>query len=386
MSQAEIPATMRAVVTRGHGGIDQLEYHEDWPTPIAAPGEVLIEVGACGLNNTDINTRSGWYAKSVREGTTMTGGAQGFIETGNDGGWGESVQFPRIQGADVCGRVVALGDGTSRQLLGQRVMIETWIRDWNDPDNIEKCRYFGSELNGGFADYTTVDARNVHSVESTLRDAELAPFATSWVTAENMLDQATVTKGDVVLVTGASGGVGTALIQLIRRRSATPVALCSESKADQVREIGADSILPREPQDLPAALDQAIGRRSVDVIADVVGGALWPKLIDALRQGGRYTCAGAIAGPIVEFDLRTFYLNDLTFTGATVIPRGLFARLVDYIQRGEVSPVLAATYPLRDLASAQKAFLAKQHVGNIVAIVRDQNKNQNEIIGSITSI
>ena len=93
-----------------------------------------------------------------------------------------------------------------------------------------------------------------------------------------------------------------------------------------------------------------------------------------MRPGGRYTCAGAIAGPMVEFDLRTFYLNDLTFTGATVIPRGLFARLVGYIERGEVSPVLAATYPLRDLASAQKAFLAKQHVGNIVAIVRDPNK------------
>ena len=132
--------------------------------------------------------------------------------------------------------------------------------------------------------------------------------------------------------------------------------------------------MPREPHDLPAALDQAIGRRSVDVIADIVGGSLWPQLIDVLCPGGHYTCAGAIAGPMVEFDLRTFYLNDLTFTGATVIPRGLFARLVSYIERGEVSPVLAATYPLRDLASAQKAFLAKQHVGNIVAMVRDPNK------------
>lgn len=386
MSQAEIPATMRAVVTRGHGGIDQLEYREDWPTPIAAPGEALIEVGACGLNNTDINTRSGWYAKSVREGTTVTGGTQGFIETGDDGGWGESVQFPRIQGADVCGRVAALGEGVSRELLGQRVMIETWIRDWNDPDNIGKCRYFGSECDGGYAEYTTVDARNVHSIESPLSDAELATFATSWVTAENMLDRAAVVKGDVVLVTGASGGVGTALVQLIRRRSATPVALCSESKANQLRGIGADAILPREPHDLPAALDQAIGRRSVDVIADVVGGPLWPQLIDVLRPGGRYTCAGAIAGPMVEFDLRTFYLNDLTFTGATVIPQGLFARLVGYIERGEVSPVLAATYPLRDLASAQKAFLAKQHVGNIVAIVRDPNKMQNETIGPVAAI
>jgi len=374
MKQLEVPTSMRAVVTRSHGGIEQLEYREDWPTPVAAPGEVLVEVGACGLNNTDINTRSGWYAKSVREGTTVAGGTQGFIATGDDGGWGGSVQFPRIQGADVCGRVVGLGTGAPRELLGQRVLIETWIRDWSDPDNIEKCRYFGSECDGGYAEYTTVDARNVHSIESPLSDAELATFATSWATAENMLERAVVAQGDVVLVTGASGGVGTALLQLVRRRRAIPVALCNKSKANQLRAIGADAILPREPHNLPAAIDQAIGRRSVDVVADVVGGSLWPQLIDVLRAGGRYTCAGAIAGPVVEFDLRTFYLNDLTFTGATVIPPGLFTRLVGYIERGEVSPILAATYPLRDLAAAQEAFLAKQHVGNIVAIVRDPSK------------
>jgi NADPH:quinone reductase-like Zn-dependent oxidoreductase len=371
MSQTEIPATMRAVVTHGHGGIDQLEYHEDWPTPIAAPGEVLIKVGACGLNNTDINTRSGWYAKSVREGTTLDGGIQGFVTAEKDGGWGNSVNFPRIQGADVCGCVVALGTGAPKELLGQRILIDPWIRDWNDPDNIAKCQYFGSECDGGYAEYTTIDARNAYSIESPLTDAELATFATSWSTAENMLDRAAVEEGDEVLVTGASGGVGTALVQLIRRRRAIPIALCSESKADRLRAIGANAILPREPTDLPAELERAIGHRSVDVVADVVGGSLWPQLIDVLHKGGRYTCAGAIAGPLVEFDLRTFYLNDLTFTGATVIPQGLFARLVGYIERGEVSPVLAATCPLRELAAAQKTFLTKRHVGNIVATVRD---------------
>jgi len=97
----------------------------------------------------------------------------------------------------------------------------------------------------------------------------------------------------------------------------------------------------------------------------VVGGELWPRLIDALARGGRYTCAGAIAGPIVEFDLRTFYLRDLTFTGATIVPPGVFADLVGYIERGEIGPLLAATYPLKELAAAQEAFIAKRHVGNI---------------------
>jgi NADPH:quinone reductase-like Zn-dependent oxidoreductase len=87
-----------------------------------------------------------------------------------------------------------------------------------------------------------------------------------------------------------------------------------------------------------------------------------------LRRGGRYSCAGAIAGPIVRFDLRAFYLNDLVFTGATVVPPGLFADLVGYIARGEVRPLLAGTWKLEDLKAAQEAFLEKKHVGNFVVV------------------
>ena len=324
------------------------------PDPVPGPGEAVARVLACG---------SGLTIQHVKAGRL-------------------SAKFPRIIGHEITGEIVEVGPAVTGLAVGVPVTAYYYL-------NCGHCRWclsgleplceagegnVGKDCDGGYAEYTTVDARNVHSIESPLSDAELATFATSWATAENMLERAVVAEGDVVLVTGASGGVGTALLQLIRRRQAIPVALCNKSKANQLRAIGADAILPREPHNLPAAIDQAIGRRSVDVVADVVGGPLWPQLIDVLRAGGRYTCAGAIAGPVVEFDLRTFYLNDLTFTGATVIPPGLFTRLVGYIERGEVSPILAATYPLRDLAAAQEAFLAKQHVGNIVAIVRDPSK------------
>ena len=142
--------------------------------------------------------------------------------------------------------------------------------------------------------------------------------------------------------------------------------MCGESKAAAVAAVGPDAVLPRDPADLKAALRAATGGETVTVVADVVGGALWPQLIDALARGGRYTCSGAIAGPLVELDLRTLYLRDLTFTGATVVPPGVFADLVGYIARGEVRPLLAATYPLKDLVAAQEAFIAKRHVGNIV--------------------
>lgn len=95
---------------------------------------------------------------------------------------------------------------------------------------------------------------------------------------------------------------------------------------------------------------------------------MWPKLIDMLERGGRYTCSGAIAGPIVQFDLRTFYLRDLTFTGSTVNTPQNFFDVVKYIENGQIKPALAATYPLSRLREAQQAFIDKHHTGNIVVI------------------
>lgn len=366
-SESPIPKTMRAVVLTGHGGLDRLEYHEDWPTPDPGPDEVLVKVHACGLNNTDVNTRTAWYSKGVSERTT--GGAFESADE-DDATWGgAAITFPRIQGADVAGAVVAIGPDADEALLGKRVLIDTWLRDWSDPGNPDKAGYFGSECDGGFADYVVIDHRQVYPVASALSDAELATFATSYVTAENMLKRANVVQDDVVLIPGASGGVGSALIQLANRRGATTIAMCGTDKAAQVEAIGPRSVLPRAPDDLRAALVQSVGRETVTVVADVVGGPYWPQLIDVLARGGRYTCAGAIAGPMVEMDLRTFYLRDLTFTGATVVPLGVFADLVGYIEREEIRPMLAQTFPLKHLADAQNAFMAKQYVGNIVVIM-----------------
>ena len=358
------PATMRAFVLTGHGDLDRLEFHDAWPVPPVTTGMVLVRVLACGLNNTDINTRTAWYSKRVSESTT---GAAFTEADEDDATWGGApIVFPRIQGADVAGRVVAVGAQVDPGLVGRRVMIDPWLRDWDDPHNLDKSGYFGSELDGGFADYTVVDHRNVHPIDCDLDDAELATFATSSITAENMLNHAAVASGDVVLIPGASGGVGSALVQLARRRGALAVAMASAEKHDAVRALGADAVVERSPDDLRASLRDVIGRDSVDVVADVVGGADWPALIDLLVRGGRYTCAGAIAGPMVTLDLRTLYLRDLTLSGATVVPPGVFADLVGYVERGEIQPLLARSYPLEDLHRAQRAFVSKRHVGNIV--------------------
>ncbi|MEO1066355.1 MAG: alcohol dehydrogenase family protein [Pseudomonadota bacterium] len=358
--------TMHAFVLTGHGDMDKLVFHENWPRPEPGPDDVLIKVHACGLNNTDVNTRSGWYSKAVTEATT--GSAYQDVAEEDPSWGGAAITFPRIQGADVCGTVVAVGANADETLIGKRVITDNWLRDWSDPLDKNKTGYFGSERDGGFAEYTTTDHRNVGVVHTDLTDAELATFSCSYTTAEGMLSHAEVTGNDVVLITGASGGVGSAAIQLAKRRGATVVALASEAKHDDVKSVGADIVLPRSPENLPDALKDALGRETVSVVADIVGGDYFPTLIETLERGGRYTTSGAIAGPIVDLDLRTLYLSDLTFIGSTVVPPHVFKDLVSYIERGEVKPLLAASYPLADLHEAQRAFIEKKHTGNIVVM------------------
>lgn len=223
---------MRAFVLTGHGGPEKLVLEPAWPVPRLGAGEALIEVSACGVNNTDVNTRVGWYSLRARDGAeggrAADAGARAAPRIGDggagaDGGWLAALEFPRIQGADVCGRVVAVAPGVSESLLGRRVLVDPWLRDWDAPLKLEGCVYLGSEHDGGFAEYLSVPARNVHPIESALSDVELASFATASLTAMNMLDRVGVTEGESVLVTGASGGVGSALVQLARERgAATP--------------------------------------------------------------------------------------------------------------------------------------------------------------------
>jgi NADPH:quinone reductase-like Zn-dependent oxidoreductase len=124
-------------------------------------------------------------------------------------------------------------------------------------------------------------------------------------------------------------------------------------------------VIDRATPDMAEAIRTAAGG-GVDVALDVVGGGLFGHLVEALRHGGRYSTSGAIAGPVVDFDLRQLIYKDLQLTGATIVPPGTAPRLVSLIEQGLLRPLLAAQYPLRELAAAQEAFMEKRHVGNIV--------------------
>ena len=221
--------------------------------------------------------------------------------------------------------------------------------------------YIGSECDGGFADYVTVAARHAYPIETTLSDAELASFPCSYSTAENMLTRAQVTEKDTLLITGASGGVGSAAIQLAKARGARVIAVAGDKKQQSVLDAGADQALVRGD-----SLEAVLGENAVDVVIDLVGGEEWPELLNILRPFGRYAVSGAIAGPIVALDLRTLYLKDQQFMGCTVLDEGVFSRLVSLIERGEIKPLLARSFPLESLSQAQAFFLEKQFTGKLV--------------------
>jgi NADPH:quinone reductase-like Zn-dependent oxidoreductase len=340
---------MRAVLLTAHGGFECLEYRTDVAVPTPGAGEVLVNIAAAGINNTDINTRNGWYADSVAD--------------DDSAGWtGDAFTFPRIQGADGCGTVVAVGDGVDPSRVGQRVLIEPVLREpvgWA----LDQARYFGSECDGAFADYATVPSAHAHRINSDLTDAQLASFPCAYSAAENMLARVGATASDTVLVTGASGGVGSAAVQLAKRRGCRVIAVAGADKLSQVAQLGADITVARGT-DLAAEC----GRESVDIVIDIVGGDQWPQLLSILKRGGRYATAGAIAGPTVQLDLRTLYLKDLRFYGCTVLEPEVFTNLISYIERGEIKPLVAAQFALSDIVAAQQYFLSKNYFGKIVIV------------------
>ena len=346
----EVPTQMRGVWLTAHGGLDKLEFRNDLPVPRPGPLDVLLSVAAAAVNNTDINTRTAWYSK------------QGAST--EDASWsGEPLQFPRVQGADVCGRIVAVGSAVSTERLGERVLVEPCLREAHGQE-LEKPWYLGSECDGGFAEYVVVSAKHAYRVESQISDTELASFPCSYSTAENLLTRSNVGRGDTVLVTGASGGVGSAAVQLAKIRGARVIAMTTAGKSAAVLALGAERTIDRD-----CRLVDELGRDSIDVVVDLVAGPRWTELIDVLRPSGRYAVSGAIGGPIVELDVRTLYLKDLSFFGCTVLESDVFANLISCIEQGDIIPLVAECFPLERIRDAQNAFMSKVHIGKIVLAV-----------------
>lgn len=351
---------MMAIVTAGNGGYEQLEYRRV-RVPQLGPAEALLHVLAAGVNNTDINTRIGWYSSAVTADTAAAANVAETSTTGIADGWNGPSPFPFIQGADCCGRVIAVGSASDSSLIGTRVLVRACMhtQGFAQPD----CIWLGSDFDGAFAQFVKVPVTEVFPVKCDWSDAELGSIPCAYGTAENMLIRARVRSGEHVLVSGASGGVGSAVVQLAKGRGANVTAIASRAKHAEIIALGADRVLDRT-DDLVAVL----GKGSVDIAVDNVAGPAFGEILRTIKRGGRYVSSGAIGGPLVTLDMRTLYLNDLTLIGCTSWAAAVVSHLVSYIESGAIRPLVAKIFPLERIADAQRSFLEKKHVGKFVLI------------------
>lgn len=341
--------TMRAARIVRHGGLEALETAEA-PVPVPRAGEVLVEVRAAALNNTDLWTREGAYGRPG-EPTALSG-------------WRGPIDFPRIQGADAAGRIAAVGPGVDEGLAGRRVVVDPAIYDGDGPD-ANPVGLMGSERDGGYAEYVTAPAERAHDVtESPLTDDQLAALPTAYGTALGMVERARLRHGQTVLVSGASGGVGIAAVQIARAYGARVVAVSSGSKIGPVREAGAHEVVDRA-RDVAEQV-RAAAPEGIDVALDVVAGDLVSEGLPLLREGGRWVVAGALGGYGVAFDVRRLYLHNAQLIGSAMHTPEHFALLMDLARRAEIRPVIAAAFPLDRAAAAQEALARREHVGKIV--------------------
>ena len=347
-----LPSQMKGVYLTRHGGPEALEWHEDIPVPRPGSGQVLVRVLAAGVNNTDINTRIGWYSSDVT-GATDSG------EVGEAGGHAGALDFPRIQGGDLCGEVVAVGAGVTGFPIGSRV---TCAINLPRPTRENPTAYIalGSEFDGAFAQFCLLEASDLFDVTSSpLTDVEIAAMPCAYGTAYNLIHRAGLAEGQHILITGSSGGVGMAAVQIAALKGAIVTGVASPAKQQDVRNMGATHTLRR---------DETPPENTFDIVIDVVAGEAFQSLIKALKPGGHYATSGAIAGPIVTADLREIYLRDITIHGSTFTPRVVFGELIDLINQGQLKPLISATYPLDQIQTAQRKFLEKTLPGKFVLI------------------
>ncbi|MFO7961406.1 MAG: zinc-binding dehydrogenase [Nitriliruptoraceae bacterium] len=357
---------MLAAVLTGHGGPEQLEVRDDVPVPRPARGEVLVEVRAAGVNNTDLWTRQGAYGRADDPDAVA--------------GWqGVPLEFPRIQGGDVVGVVTEVGEKVDEAIIGRRVLLDPTryaeeADDADDADDADEAdeptleAVLGSELDGGFAEYVVIAADHAHDVsDSPLSDEQLACLPIAYGTATGMLERAQLRAGETVLITGASGGVGLALVELAHARDATVIALTSAGHEAAVRAAGADHTVARDDDTVADRIRDA-AEGPLAVVADVVGGWAFEELFELLGTGGRWVTCGAVADPVVSLDLRRLYLERRRLIGSTMHTPAQFRRLLDDARHGRIDPKVARTYPLTEIHTAQADFAEGDHVGKLVLL------------------
>jgi NADPH:quinone reductase-like Zn-dependent oxidoreductase len=339
---------MRAVRVREHGSLDALAW-EELPDPTPGPGEVLVQVRACGVNHLDL-----WVRRGVP---------------------GHRFPLPMIPGCDITGEVAGVGTGVTGVAAGSRVLVAPGFGcdrcQACSLGNDHLCRHYGimgETRDGGYAPWVVVPERLILALPEGLSFEDGAAFPLAFLTAWHMLvARAEVQPGDRVLVHAAGSGVGSAAVQIACLLGARVIATAgTDTKLERAAELGAEETINYNETDFPDEVSRLTGKRGVDVVVEHVGQATWDGSVRCLAKGGRLVTCGATTGPVGDLHLPRLFFKSLSILGSTMGSRGELHRIVQLVAQRKLHPVVDRVLDLEDVQEAHRILEAREAFGKIV--------------------
>ena len=324
---------MRAAAIDAHGGLDQLRLRTDWPEPAAGPGQAVVTVRACGLNYLDI-----------------------FVLQGMPG---LPVTMPRIPGGDISGVVHSVGAGVGREWVGRRVLIDPHIKPGGA---------LGEHANGGLCERIAVEAENLIHMPDAVTFEQAASLPIAYGTAYRMMiTRGRLQGGELVLILGASGGVGTGCVQIAKNLKARVIACASSAdKLRRLKELGADYVIDYTKEDFSKKAWEISGKRGVDVLVNYTGGDTWVPSLRTLATHGRLLTCGATAGFDPKTDIRYIWRREVNIIGANGWTREDLEALLIEVERGTIKPIIDRVFPLAESAEAMRLLQDREVFGKVI--------------------
>jgi alcohol dehydrogenase len=323
---------MRAIVIHEHGGLERLVLEEGLPIPHPRAGEAIVQVHACGLNHLDIFVRRGMP--------------------------GKRTVLPHISGGDIAGLVTEVGADVSEVYVGQRVLVDPAI----------ERGAIGEDAPGGLAEYAAVPAVNLIPLPAAVCFDDAATLPIAYGTAWRML----VTRGSVrpmehILILGASGGVGTACVQIAKMAGCVVYAAASrEDKLIKLRALGADHLINSRVGEFDREIWRLTSKRGVDVVVDYTGADTWVRSLRSLRKGGRLLTCGATTGYDPRTDIRYIWVRELTILGTDGWTRADLHAVLHATWMGRIRPVIDRVLPLAKTAEGERLLEERGVFGKVI--------------------
>lgn len=338
---------MKAVPIYSHGELNVLKYEQDFPTPVPNSSEILIKVKYCGLNHLDIWTRLGIP--------------------------GITIGFPHICGSDIVG---ILEEGCAAIPKGSRVLIYPGIscHDCHNCMNGVKtlCSDFSiigglNNYNGGYAEYVTVPKTNIIHLPHEISDEQAATLSISYLTAWNIVKKLHLKENDTVLIYGAAGGLGMAMIQISKALGITTISTISDDcKLKFAYDIGSDYVINRKNKEIALEIEKITRGKGVDAVVDNAGQKTLNTSISSVRRGGKIAMCGTTSGSEAKFQIRTFYSKQIQLFGILIGSKLELLELINFINERKIKSKIDSVFALTQVQQAHDKLEKGEQLGKIL--------------------